>query len=204
MDDYQKDHAEAFEKIQNHWLSLDASTRSALKVSLSGYLAFRKKVDGFLEAHFRKLCTLSCYQSRLSACCTREGVIVFFADAAVECMVSGRSKIDALMDLLARPNEGFKCVYLGENGCAWHVKPIVCQLFLCGKAEREVLEKDAEAKRGWEVLQDEKKAFTWPDRKVLFDDLEKVFIEAGIDSPLMHFHKSPGLIRVKRLAGLTP
>ena len=40
-------------------------------------------------------------------------------------------------------------------------------------------------------------AQTWPDRPVLFDELEKLFIKEGYDSPLMYCHKSPGLLRLK-------
>ena len=43
------------------------------------------------------------------------------------------------------------------------------------------------------------KAFRWPDQPVLFDDIEAVFLNAGLSSPLMYLHNSPGLLRVKKM-----
>jgi hypothetical protein len=39
--------------------------------------------------------------------------------------------------------------------------------------------------------------FTWPDKPILFDDLEELFVLAGLKSSLMYCHLSPGLLRVK-------
>jgi hypothetical protein len=39
--------------------------------------------------------------------------------------------------------------------------------------------------------------YTWPSRPVLFDKLEELFIQEGFDSPIMYFHHSPGLLRLK-------
>jgi len=50
----------------------------------------------------------------------------------------------------------------------------------------------------WQKLQRQEKSFTKPDRPVLFDDLERFFIERGYESPLMFFHHSPGLLRLKK------
>jgi hypothetical protein len=49
-------------------------------------------------------------------------------------------------------------------------------------------------------LKQREKHFRWPDRPVLFDDLEKYFMAAGYSSPLMYLNNSPGLLRVKELA----
>ncbi|MFC1494817.1 hypothetical protein ACFL6W_06030 [Thermodesulfobacteriota bacterium] len=51
-------------------------------------------------------------------------------------------------------------------------------------------------------LKEDEKCFTWPDKPVLFDELEALFIKKDFDSPLMYFHKSPGLLRVKSEAGI--
>ena len=55
-----------------------------------------------------------------------------------------------------------------------------------------------ELKNQWEEFCRIKKRFTWPDRPVLFDDLEAFFIDLGCTSPLMYLHNSPGLLRVKQ------
>ena len=60
---------------------------------------------------------------------------------------------------------------------------------------------EAEAQT-WEELLRVRKRFTWPDRPVLFDHLEKVFLDLGYRSTLMHLNLSPGLLRIKRNAGL--
>ncbi|MGD2030721.1 MAG: hypothetical protein PVG86_12380, partial [Desulfobacterales bacterium] len=52
----------------------------------------------------------------------------------------------------------------------------------------------------WNELKQRKKIYTWPDRPVLFDDLERYFMNAGYSSPLMYLHNSPGLLRIKKQA----
>jgi hypothetical protein len=49
----------------------------------------------------------------------------------------------------------------------------------------------------WQELLLKEKQFTWPDKPILFDDLEELFLQAGLKSPLMYCHLSPGLLRVK-------
>jgi hypothetical protein len=87
--------------------------------------------------------------------------------------------------------KGFKCVFLGHEGCLWQIKPIVCEMFLCDAAENAV------ARKCWDALVRQKKDYTWPDRPVLCDTLEQICIEAGYTSSLMFLHNSPGLLRVK-------
>ena len=70
-------------------------------------------------------------------------------------------------------------------------------MFLCENAKDEVFAKTPPAREKWEKLKEREKAFTWPDRPVLFDELERYFIDAGYSSPLMYMHNSPGLLRVK-------
>ncbi len=88
--------------------------------------------------------------------------------------------------------------YLGEKGCLWKVKPIVCQMFLCNGSKDQIFSKNPDLKTTWEDLKAKEKNFTWPDRSVLFDDLEKIFMDQGLKSPLMYMHTSPGLMRVKQ------
>jgi hypothetical protein len=78
-------------------------------------------------------------------------------------------------------------------------KPIVCEIFLCNAAENAVLKENPAARKRWDALVRQKKAYTWPDRLVLFDTLEQICMEAGYTSPLMFLNNSPGLLRVKRL-----
>ena len=95
-------------------------------------------------------------------------------------------------------NKGDKCIYLGENGCMWVVKPIVCEMFFCNQAKKKIFETDSKIKEKWNELKKCQKNFTWPDKPVLFDKLEDYFMKAGLFSPLMYMHNSPGLLRVKK------
>ncbi len=187
--------------VARHLADLEIYLKSEpLGRRLSAYFAFRKDVDDFLATHFSEICNRSCYRNRLSACCSREGIVTFFADVVINVLESTADEIDALKAVLQEPEPGFKCVYLGECGCIWRVKPIVCEMFLCDRARQTVLQAASNLAAQWAALEADRKRFTWPDRPVLFDDLEAVFIRAGCRSPLMYMHNSPGLLRVKRKA----
>jgi len=200
MNSYQKEQAEALSMVRIHLKFLPASEVKRLHLKIADYLAFRNEVDDFLHEHFNDICTEKCYQSRVSACCARESVITFFGDMAINALVSEDCEIEGLIAVLQQPNEGFKCIYLGDQGCLWRVKPIVCEMFLCRQAKEDVLKNNPRAHDAWRRLKQHKKSFTWPDRPVLFDDLERYFIDAGHRSSLMYMHNSPGLLRVKREA----
>jgi hypothetical protein len=82
------------------------------------------------------------------------------------------------------------------------VRPLVCAMFLCDPVEKEVMANNVEVRTQWRVLNTQAKSFRWPDRPVLFDTLEKRCMAAGIQSPLMYLNNSPGLLHVKKKAGL--
>jgi len=47
----------------------------------------------------------------------------------VNALVSCEEEIRSLVRVLREANNGFKCIYLGPDGCLWHLKPIVCEMF---------------------------------------------------------------------------
>ena len=200
MSEYDREQSEAILLVRHHFKTLLPSELARLKTRIRGYLRFRKEVDGFLQHYFSEVCTQKCYQDHYSACCSREGITAFFADVVINFLISSDKEIDRLLEVLSLPNLGMKCVYLGERGCLWRIKPIVCEMFLCEHARKMVFDKDSLALREWERLKRREKRYTWPNRTVLFDDLETCFIRAGYSSSLMYFHNSPGLLRVKSLA----
>lgn len=200
MSEYNQEQTEAIIMVREHLQTQTGPTLSRLRKEIKNYLAFRKDVDRFLKGHFSDICTEFCYRSDLSACCSREGIITFFADAVINVLVSGEDEIDTLLQVLHAPNQSLKCVYLGEKGCLWKVKPIVCELFLCKHARESVFGKDTRLKEAWERLERRAKRYTWPNRPVLFDNLEAYFKHRGYVSSLMYCHNSPGLLRVKALA----
>lgn len=201
MNDYQKEQMDGFALVREHLATLSSAGRETLMAMAADYLSFRDETDAFLSRHFSQVCAPKCFQHRLSACCSREGIITFFADVVINLLVSPDDETDILMRVLKKPNQGFKCVYLGENGCIWRVKPIVCEMFLCDAAQKEVFGDNPDIRAAWERLDQRKKAYTWPDRPVLFDALEAHFLNAGHTSPLMYLHNSPGLLRVKATMG---
>lgn len=202
MSDYQLEQLEALSLVRQQLKTLLRGEKEKLRVLIAEYLEFRRRVDGFLEAYFGCVCDETCYRSRLSACCSREGIITFFADVVINLLLSEETEIDTLAHVLRTENTGFKCVYLGREGCLWRVKPIVCQMFLCEQAKIKVFSEHPEAEAAWLDLERQRKQFTWPDRSVLFDMIEAYFMAAGCTSPLMYLHTSPGLLRVKKKAGL--
>ncbi len=202
ISEYQQEQIEALSMVRTHFFQLGPSRREALAATTSDYVDFRHDLKAFLDRHFSDICIQKCFQSRLSACCSREGIIAFFADVVVNALVSPDADLDVLYSTLQRPNRGKKCIFLGPRGCLWQMKPIVCERFLCDSASNVVFTKFPHARQVWDELLEREKRFTWPDRPVLFDALERHFMNAGYHSPLMYLHNSPGLLRVKSLSGL--
>ena len=200
MNSYQKEQAESISMVRHHLSSLSQSEIQLLRKQITGYLAFRDAIRDFLSENFREACSQKCYQSHLSACCSREGIITFFADVVINAVLSSEADMEALLAVLKKPNTGLKCIYLGPQGCLWKLKPIVCEMFLCDQAQGEVFKENPGAGSQWEELKKQEKTYRWPDRPVLFDALERYFMEAGYSSSLMYLHNSPGLLRVKEQA----
>jgi hypothetical protein len=118
----------------------------------------------------------------------------------INLLLSSPAEIDALLRAVSDAATGPDCVYLSGEGCLWRLKPIVCEMFLCEHVKTRVLGEDRSLRNRWEGLRRRERLYTWPTRPVLFDELEALFRAAGLDSPLMYFHKSPGLLRVKARA----
>jgi len=201
MSSYQKEQAETLNMVYRHLRTISVQERQRLLSQISDYLLFRDTVDAFLGEHFENICTQKCYQGNLSACCSRESIITFFGDVVVNVLVSNETEINALAMVLKKRNDGFKCIYLGDHGCMWRIKPIICEMFLCDPAKASVFKEKPLTNKLWIELKEREKHFRWPDRPVLFDDLEKYFMAVGYSSPLMYLNNSPGLLRVKELAG---
>ncbi len=198
MNSYQKEQLKSLRMITELFASVSSHEIQKLKEKTEDYLKFRKKTAYFLSEYFSEICTKTCYESKLSACCSKDGIITFFADMVINFLVSEPYEIENLKNILKKPNTGFKCVYLGERGCMWKIKPVVCEFFLCDKAKKEIFNKNPSVKNIWNELEKKKKLFTWPDKPVLFDEIEQYFIKKGVKSPLMYINCSPGLLRIKK------
>ena len=202
MSAYQLEQLAALQLVYKHLYSMPASDKQLLIDLTAEYRAYRQNVDTFLKTHLAGVCTQKCYQSRLSACCSKEGIITFFADVVINALVSSAAQIHALVNRLQVLNSGYKCIYLGPDGCHWQLKPIVCEMFVCEPAQKQVFDASPAIRSEWGKLKLLKKQFAWPDRPVLFDTIEAIFIKAGYSSPLMYMHNSPGLLRVKQQSKL--
>jgi hypothetical protein len=185
--------------IRRRLTGLGADRIEKLRAEISDYLKFRGRVGRFLDDHFSGICTQKCYQSRLSACCSKDGIITFFADMAVNALASSAPALDILEQAIFHPADEFKCIYLLHTGCAWKIKPVVCEFFLCDEAEQKAFTLSPEARACWQGFENEKRLFTWPDRPVLFESLERYFMDMGCVSPLMYIHNSPGLVKIRKM-----
>ncbi|MFC1823477.1 hypothetical protein ACFL9T_12275 [Thermodesulfobacteriota bacterium] len=195
--EYNRDQLEALLMAQGYLGKLSPARLGEFKQQMGSYIRFREDVAQFHAQHFSSVCSRKCFLSHTSACCSREGIATFFADILINTALSSNDELESLLLALSEDRGGFKCVYLTETGCLWRLKPIVCAMFLCKSAQESVLGTDRDLKSRWDHLKLREKAYTWPDRPVLFDELEAICLEAGFDSPLMYFHRSPGLQRVK-------
>jgi len=198
MNDYQREQWETYNIVQRKIAAVSYYEKEKLIGMAADYLTFREKADKFLSDHFGEICTQKCYESRLSACCSREGIITFFADIVINALMSSPEDTEFLMKRLQIANTGYKCIYLGKNGCLWRIKPIVCEMFLCDQAKKEVFQSNPALMQEWEELKKREKSYMFPDHPVLFDAIEEYFLNNGISSPLMYLHNSPGLLRVKK------
>ena len=100
MSSYQKEQAETLNMVYRHLRTISVQERQRLLSQISDYLLFRDTVDAFLGEHFDNICTQKCYQSNLSACCSRESIITFFGDVVVNVLVSNETEINALAMVL--------------------------------------------------------------------------------------------------------
>jgi len=194
---YNREQAETIVMVRGHLAAMSPTERKGIESLTQSYLEFREDVDRFLLEHIAPVCERKCYESGVSACCTREGIVTFFADVVVNALYSSDAQIDGLLDALQRARQDFACAYLGQRGCLWQIRPVVCAMFLCRGVQEEVVESQPSVRQHWERLKTREKAYTWPDRPVLFESLEVLFMERGCSSPLMFMHNSPGLLRVR-------
>ncbi len=202
MNAYQQEQLDALRLVRDGLARLSQSDRVKLKARVDDYIQFRRSVDHFLDRYFSDVCTHICYLSHTSACCSKDGIITFFADTVVNALLAEPQQLDRLETTLNRTNRGHRCVYLADDGCIWTIRPVVCAMFLCDRAMQQVFSADLRARKTWQALRQQERSFKWPDRPVLFDYLEQVFIQMGCRSSLMHLNFSPGLLRVKKEAGL--
>ncbi len=198
MNPYNREQFETLAAVRRQLAVLPEESVAVLREEIQPYLLFRKDVDDYLKKNFSVVCSHRCYRSARSACCSREGVIAFFADVVVNALVSEPASLEELLKTLREDPGGPKCVYLGPDGCRWRVRPIVCAMFLCDAAQEQVFDDPPEAAAAWRELEVRRRGFTWPDRPVLFDRLEAFFLEKGLSSPLMYLHNSPGMLMLKR------
>jgi len=200
--DYRAEQLQNQEDVQAYFCRRGDEERILIKGWCRDYIRFREEVAAFQSRHFGLLCNAACYQAQRSACCNKDGIITFFADLVVNAVVSEPEELMALVSCLKRSRRDMKCIYLGPQGCRWRVKPIVCERFLCDRVQHEVFGASPKAAAIWDEMKEQELTFRWPDRPVLFDQIESRFMAAGVSSSLMYLHNSPGLVRIKRKAGL--
>jgi hypothetical protein len=202
MNDYQSEQLDALSQVLGTLEKISKCERDQLLGDIAPYVAFRREVDQFTDRHFRPLCTSACFQSKRSACCSKDGIVTFWADVVVNACCASTAQIAQLKKVIQDPFFSFKCIYLTPRGCLWTIRPLVCAFFLCDAVQKEVLGVCGNRSEQWNAYKRAAAAFRWPDKPVLFDRLEAVFMAAGCDSSLMYLSKSPGLLMVKKRAGI--
>ena len=195
--EYNRDQSITFRAVLEACERLQDSEIERLKESILPYLTFRDEMDRYQSKYVEDFCRESCFDSGLSACCGFESIITFFADHVISFLFSKVEEMRTIFSTLERPNRTGKCVYLGKGGCIWKIRPISCAMFFCRQVKAGIVDNDPEAAAILTEFKSREKEYTWPTRPVLFNDLEKYFIELGVKSPHMHFHQSPGLLRLK-------
>jgi len=196
---YQNEQLQALRLVQKHLIAMGPVACGRLSSDIAPYLKFRHSLDVFTKAHLGEHCTHTCFESHTSACCSRDGIITFWADVVINAVCSGRERLDTMASAIQNPLRSQKCIYLGKEGCYWKIRPLVCAMFLCDPIQTTVIDPDPDLVHQWQELSDHAKAFRWPDRPVLFDRLELQFMALGCRSPLMYINTSPGLMHVKKL-----
>ncbi|SMC19141.1 hypothetical protein SAMN02746041_00619 [Desulfacinum hydrothermale DSM 13146] len=202
MSEYNAEQRNSLEAIAAGLARMCKEEVEALHRDIQPYLDFRARVDAFQEEYFSRLCAESCFVSGRSACCSFESIITFFADLVIAWLLADEKAKAGILKALESPFRSDRCVYLGPKGCILPLRPVSCALFFCSDAKEEIFFRWPKAKALLETLREEEKKFTWPDRPVLFDHIEAQFLRLGVDSRHMYFHKSPGLLLVKKEAGL--
>jgi hypothetical protein len=200
--DYRLEQLQSQECVQDYFTHQGKEEKRLIKGWCQDYLQFREEVAAFQSRYFQALCNAACYQAQRSACCNKDGIITFFADLVINAVESDAREMAALVACLRQPRYDMKCIYLGPEGCRWRLKPIVCEMFQCDRAQAEVFGASPHAATLWGEIKKRELRFRWPDRPVLFDQIESRFMAAGVCSSLMYLHNSPGLIRIKKQSGL--
>ncbi|MBW1974796.1 MAG: hypothetical protein JRI45_04400 [Deltaproteobacteria bacterium] len=203
LSEYDRRHLETQKIALKCYDSITESERLFLYWLSIPYLMFRQKLDRFTKRFFALYCQEQCFVTGRSACCGFESIMVFFADEIINLLWGDRSQGVNLINRLAQGNKtSSHCVFLGNGGCLWGVRPISCAMFFCDEAKKQIFAKYPNAEIEWNELLKEEKNFTWPDKPILFDVIERFFIRKGFYSPHMHFHFSPGLRRIKEKSGI--
>ena len=200
--EYREEQLQNQKSVQDYFANHGEGEKARVRALCREYLHFRDEVAAFQSRYLQSSCNAACFQHQRSACCNKDGIITFFSDLVVNAVVSDSAGMEALTRCLQKPRTDMKCIYLGPEGCRWQVKPIVCEMFVCDRAKEEAFSTSTRVASIWEGLKEKERLFRWPDRPVLFDEIESRFMAAGVSSSLMYLHNSPGLIRIKKNAGL--
>ena len=94
---YNQEQAEAIVMVRRHLEGLAPDARAHLRRRIRSYLAFRKEVARFHEAHLATVCSEQCFSNETSACCGREGIAIFFGDVVINLLLSSPAPKDGGM-----------------------------------------------------------------------------------------------------------
>ena len=96
MNTYQKEQLDALHQVQKSLRFLGDRKRAGLIKLIQPYLEFREELQHFLATHFGKYCTQACFNSHSSACCSKDGIITFWADHVINACCSTEEALNEL------------------------------------------------------------------------------------------------------------
>ena len=105
MTPYQKGQAESLSVVKRHLEALSESKKADLRTLIADYRSFRKAVETFLSEQFSAVCNQKCFRSRVSACCSRDGIVTFFADHVINALESDVTALERLDAALYKPHK---------------------------------------------------------------------------------------------------
>lgn len=117
MNDYQKEQWDALIQVTAALKKMSSMDLEALRGEMKAYLNFRQEVDAFLKAHFSTYCTQSCFENQQSACCSKDGIITFWADVVINAVFCSDAQLEKLFNAIRHPRSPHKCIYLANQGC---------------------------------------------------------------------------------------
>ncbi len=109
MCEYNKEQLETLYIVRQYLSKQSQNKIETYKKDIESYSLFRKKISDFSSKNFSSLCREKCFDNGLSACCTKEGIITYFADVFVNAIYSTPDQLNKIENILQMTNNSKLC-----------------------------------------------------------------------------------------------